>query len=148
MARDLVQSQSSTPASSTAKTVRNTIQFLNEGEGESEQTSTLNTSTTSAATEDMDTNEQQSNDDGSGQVTTDVAVKKGSVGKSELIEQFFTRLGTGGFLCKLCKGSSLEQNVSIFGLAKDFLRIRFVSVESPISFRMSFARMRRQTYIV
>lgn len=44
---------------------------------------------------------------------SELVIKKGSIGKSQLIEQFFTRLGTGGFLCKLCQGTNQEQNVKI-----------------------------------
>ena len=144
IARDLTQSQPST----TPNPVRSSISFVNVGEGESEQASVLNTSTTSAATEDMDTNPHQDNGDGSGQVNADVTVTKGSIGKSQLIEEFFTRLDTGGFLCKLCRGSAHEQKVSIFGFAQHFVRIRFMSIESSIPIRMSFARMKRQTCVV
>ena len=142
--RDLMHPQSST----TTTTVRSEIRFISDGEGESQQTTLLNTSTTSAATEDMDTNPHQEDGDGSGQVNTDVTVTKGTIRKSQLIEQFFTRLDTGGFLCKLCKGSAHEQKVSTLGFAKHFLRIRFTPIKSAIPIRMRFARMKRQTCIV
>ena len=73
----------------------------------------LNTSTTSTATDQMDTSDQQKTI--SNESTTNnknARSTKGSITKDKLIERFFTRLNTGGYVCKLCQGTKDEQKVS------------------------------------
>ena len=59
----------------------------------------------------MDISPQVDDHDHPTQVNDNVRTKKGSIGKHQLVEQFFKRLNTGGFSCKLCEGSDQEQKV-------------------------------------
>lgn len=73
----------------------------------------LDTSTASVATEEMDTSPQQTttlND--ATPVTNNTRSSKGTINKDQLVEQFFIRLNTGGYYCKLCQGTKDQDKVS------------------------------------
>lgn len=86
------------------------------GAGDNEQAPTnenLNTSTTSTATESMDTSENQTtvSIDATPTMNT-VRQTKATMKRDQLVEQFFVKLNTGGFNCKLCQGTQNERKVS------------------------------------
>jgi hypothetical protein len=72
----------------------------------------LNTSFTSTATDNMEVSEHY--DDGHPPVTIDNINQnsKTTMKKNELINQYFTKLNTGGYYCKLCDGTKNSKKVS------------------------------------
>ena len=110
-ARSSTQSQATATPSLGRQTRRNNpSDTTNAADHENQSVDILNTSTTSTATEEMNISTNARGLNHSMVVGTTVA-KKGTVKKDELIKQFFERLHTGGYLCKLCAGTKDEQKV-------------------------------------
>lgn len=111
-ARSSTQSQATATPSLGRKTRRNNPSDTTNALGHVNQpVDVLNTSTTSTATEEMNTSTNARGLNHSTVVVGTTVAKKGTVKKDELIKQFFERLHTGGYLCKLCAGTKDEQKV-------------------------------------
>jgi hypothetical protein len=100
---------------------RNTMELNNEDmDGDEEQyIDDLNISSASATTENMDIPQQHDNDHSIEAIDSNKQIGKTTIKKQELLNQYFTKLTTGGYYCKLCDGTKNSNKVSLDPLTAD-----------------------------
>lgn len=95
---------------------RTTMEVDNEDEGdeEGESIDNLNASFASTATVNVDISQTPHNDPSPISVNVTNQNAKKTLRKHELINTYFTKIDTGGYLCKLCTGTKNSNKVSTY----------------------------------
>ncbi|CAF3321825.1 unnamed protein product [Rotaria sp. Silwood2] len=107
-----IQSKITTSQRSTSNSDQHVMGSNNEGEDDNidQNIDLLNISSASTATEYMETSQQP--DDDNSPASAESHNRNGRIiSKNELLNQYFTKLNTGGYLCKLCAGTENSNKV-------------------------------------
>lgn len=80
---------------------------------EKDQEDSLNLSSLSTETENIEITESTTHTNSSVSADNTVKTKASTITKGELINEYFKKVNTGGYYCKLCIGTEFAEKVSI-----------------------------------